>query len=110
MNENHPLDLTKIYIYNNAEYTLTGRVAKKELPQRTRRRRPSDTGTSRNRDILVEIQQAKKFSNRSSNMPPINSSSIEAEKIWVKPSDLFVVTDELDEDDYDDDSYDEDGA
>lgn len=84
------LDLTRTYIYDGIEYILTGRTAVKEKTSTRRPSRRRTTTTSHEppiSDIMVEIT-------------PLNKKiGIASDKKWVKPSDLFVINNELEEED-----------
>lgn len=84
------LDMSTTYIYNNTEYVLTGRMAyKKSVASKQRRRRSASIVE----EILVEIKPSSS---------PLGIPNND-EKLWVKPTDLFVVSDALDDDYFDDD-------
>lgn len=84
------LDLTKTYVYEETEYILTGRTAVKEKssPRRASRRRTRSVATEESStEVMVEITPLKK---------QIGNPT---DKKWVKPTDLFEISDELHEDD-----------
>ena len=88
------LDMSTTYIFNNSEYFLTGRMAyKRSVNGKQRRRRDASVVE----EILVEIKPAN---GAIGGMPGGDD-----EKKWVKPTDLFVVSDSLD-DEYEDDEDD----
>lgn len=80
------LDLSKTYIYDGAEYILTGRVAEREqdlIPKRRRRtRRQQPENESPEHDLMVEIKPAPTGG---------RSAFVEHENKWVKYSDLYAV-------------------
>ena len=96
MEEDFILDLSKTYIYEGEEYILTGRTGEKHkvgtAPPRRRRRRGNSAPEL---DMVVEITPAPRKAVRGAAVSP----TMQKELQWVKVSELYVVTDRI-EDEY----------
>lgn len=91
------LDMSKTYIYDGLEYILTGRKAVKTppdppaVPLKPRRsKRPIPVHAEPEPQIMVEIKPAP--SDKNNSIPTLSG-----EKKWVRYSELFVITDMLED-------------
>lgn len=106
MQDEEDLDMSKTYYFENNEYVLTGRVAKRtiknETKRTTRRRSNQPQEPEEFIEMMVEISPVTEL------RAPGGFSDCQ----WVKPSDLFVIKNRLhdyeedDDEDYDDDDDD----
>ena len=92
------LDMSKTYIYDGLEYILTGRKAIKHPEQEPqaaiprRSKRPILVQPEQEPHIMVEIKPAP-GDKTMNNIPTLGG-----EKKWVRYSELFMITDMLEDD------------